>query len=267
MKTGHSLLVLSILCHNRTANISYRKGARDLMKAKVMCLDDDQPILNRYRAFPWDRYGCELVGTAADGQEGLDLLNEVQPDILLVDIIMPRVDGLEFIRQARERLPNAIFIIMSAHCDFEYSRQAIRYGVKDYLTKGEYTESELGELLITLSNEYLHRERPQYRFEVSEALRLIRENMRKEITLESVAQEVGMSPNYLGTLFYQQTGERFRDALTRQRMERACELVMHSPLKIYEIAQQVGIQNPQYFTYLYQKTYGVTPAQMRKIQP
>lgn len=236
------------------------------MKAKVMCLDDDQPILNAYRAFPWDQYGCELAGMAADGQEGLELLDEIKPDILLVDIIMPRVDGLEFIRQARERLPQAVFIILSAHCDFEYSRRAMRYGVKDYLTKGEYTEAELGELLTNFSNECLQ-QRPSYRFEVSEALRLIRKNLRQEITLESVAQEVGMSPNYLGTLFYQQTGERFRDALIRLRMERARELVLHSPLKIYEIAQQIGIQNPQYLTYLFQKTYGVTPAQMRRNTP
>jgi len=237
------------------------------MKAKVMCLDDDQPILNGYRSFPWEKYGCELAGMAADGQEGLELLDEIQPDILLVDIVMPRIDGLDFIRQAREHLPHAVFIILSAHCDFEYSRRAIRYGVKDYLTKGEYTEEELGTLLTVFSSKRQNQQRPLYRFEVSEALRLIRENLKQEITLENIAQEVGMSPNYLGTLFYQQTGERFRDALIRLRMERAHELVLHSPLKIYEIAQQVGIQNAQYFTYLYQKTYGVTPAQMRRTLP
>lgn len=236
------------------------------MKAKVLCLDDDQPILNRYCTFPWNKYGCELVGIAADGQEGLHLLNEIQPDIILVDIVMPRIDGLDFICKARELLPQAVFIVLSAHCDFEYSRRAMRYGVRDYLIKGEYTESELGELLTVFSNTCLHHKQSQYRFEVSEALRLIRKNLKQEITLESIAQEVGMSPNYLGTLFYQQTGERFRDTLIRLRMERANELIMHSPLKIHEIAQQVGIQNPQYFTYLYQKVYGVTPVQMRKVK-
>lgn len=236
------------------------------MKTRVICLDDDQPILNAYRVFPWDKYGCELVGTASDGQDGLLLLNEIKPDILLVDIVMPRMDGLDFIRQARERLPLAVFIILSAHCDFEYSRRAMRYGVKDYLTKGEYTEAELGELLISLSNECIQ-QKPRYRFEVGEALRLIRNNLRQELTLESVAQDVGLSPNYLGILFYQQTGERFRDVLIRLRMERARELVLHSPLKVYEIAQQVGIQNPQYLTYLFQKTYGTTPAQLRRSVP
>ena len=84
------------------------------------------------------------------------------------------------------------------------------------------------------------------------------------ISLESIALQVGLSPNYLGNLFFQQTGERFRDALIRLRMERAKELLLHSPLKIYEIAEQVGIHNPQYFTYLYQKTYGISPAKMRR---
>ncbi len=237
-----------------------------MMKARVLCLDDDQPILNVFSIFPWEKYGCELVGLAADGQEGLELLETLKPDILLVDIVMPRVDGLEFVRRARERLPQAVFIILSAHCDFEYSRRAMRYGVKDYLTKGEYTTEELGALLEKFSLEK-RQQSHDYRFEVSEALRLIRENMKQDLTLESVAQEVGMSPNYLGTLFFQQTGERFRDALIRVRMERALELVLHSPLKIYEIAHQVGIQNPQYFTYLFQKTHGNTPAQMRRNVP
>lgn len=234
------------------------------MKSKVMCLDDDQPILDGYRTFPWAQYGCELVAVASDGQEGLKLLNKVQPDILLVDIVMPRIDGLDFIHQARERLPHAVFIILSAHCDFEYSRRAMRYGVKDYLTKGEYTERELGIMLSAISHEDSSQEYPLYRFEINEALRLIHENLKQDITLESIAQQVGMSTNYLGILFYQQTGERFRDALIRIRMERARELVLHSPLRMYEIAQQVGIQNAQYFTFLYQKTYGITPAQMRR---
>ena len=235
-----------------------------MTKTRVMCLDDDLPILNRFEHFPWQEYGCELVGLAADGQEGLERIGELKPDILLVDIVMPRVDGLEFVRRAREILPDAVFIILSAHCDFEYSRRAMRYGVKDYLTKGEYTTQELGALLQAFSHEKRADEQPAYRFEVAEALRLIQENIRQDITLEAVAQQVGLSPNYLGNLFYQHTGERFRDALIRVRMERARELVLHSPLKIYEIAEQVGIQNSQYFTYLYQKTYGVTPAQMRR---
>ena len=233
------------------------------MKSKVLCLDDDMPILDSYRSFPWEKYGCQLIGLAENGQEGLNMLSSLLPDIILVDIVMPCVDGLEFIRMAREIVPSAVFVIVSAHCDFEYSRQAIRYGVKDYLTKGEFTTEELGTLLTQFSGES-REEHPAYRFEISEVLRLIRENLKNDISLESIALQVGLSPNYLGNLFFQQTGERFRDALIRLRMERAKELLLHSPLKIYEIAEQVGIHNPQYFTYLYQKTYGISPAKMRR---
>ena len=235
------------------------------MKTRVMCVDDDLPILDSFQRFPWAAYGCELVGVAADGREGLDKLDALRPDILLVDIVMPRVDGLEFVRLAREKLENAVFIILSAHCDFEYARRAMRYGVNDYLTKGEYTNEELGALLLKFSVD--GKEGAPYRFEVSEAIRLMNEMLKTDVTLEQVALKVGLSPNYLGGLFYQQTGERFRDCLIRLRMERARELIVHSPLKIYEVAQQVGIQNSQYFTYLYQKTYGETPAQARRGSP
>ena len=229
---------------------------------RVMCIDDDLPILSGLRSFPWARYGCQWVGEACDGRAALTLLGQLRPEILLVDIAMPVLDGLSFIPLARHTVPEARFIILSAHGDFEYARQAMRYGVEDYLTKGEYTDEDLGQVLLRLTG--AGTDAPAYRWEVEQTLLLMETHLAEELTLEGVARQVGISPNYLGSLFFQQTGTRFREALTRMRMKRARELLLHSPLKIYEVAQQVGVANPQYFSALVQKTYGVTPGQLRK---
>ena len=231
------------------------------MKTKVMCIDDDRPILNAFKLFKWEDYFCHWVGEASNGQEALKKLPSLKPDLLLVDIVMPIMDGLAFIKEGQKILPHASFVIISAHCDFEYARQALRYNVTDYLTKGEYSDEDLGRLLLRFSPKEAA---TKYRYEIQQTLRIMEEKLPCDLTLEAVAVQVALSPNYLGNLFYQQTGMRFRDKLNQMRMERAKELILHTPLKIYEIAHQVGIESPQYFTSVFQKTFGLTPGQMRR---
>lgn len=229
---------------------------------KVLCIDDDLPILMALRHFDWERCHCIWCGEAHNGKEALDLLPELKPDIVLVDIAMPIIDGLEFIRQAKGEYSSLHFIIISAHCDFNYARQAIRFGVTDYLAKGEYTDEELQNTLlkITRRDEIEH----PYRFEVQTVIKAIEQQLQENITLEIIADQMKLTPNYLGTLFFKQTKKHFRDYLLEVRMERARELLLNSPLKIYEIAEQVGIQNQQYFCSVFTKYYGKSPSQFRR---
>jgi len=230
-------------------------------KARVLCVDDDYPILESLRHFPWETYRCEWVGEASNGQSALKKLDILCPDVVLVDVVMPVMDGLDFIRMAKETHTSLQFIIISSYCDFHYARQAIRFGVSEYLTKGEYSDEELGEVLqriLRTDNEAL-----AYRYEIRKVIHILEKRLGEELTLENIAEEIGISPNYLGMLFYQQTGTHFREYLMRIRMKRAKKLLLHSPLKMYEIAKQVGIQNPQYFTSLFKRVYGMTPGKMR----
>ena len=230
--------------------------------ARVFCIDDDHPILQSLRSFPWERYRSVWVGEATNGRKALEEIKNQKIDIVLTDIVMPGIDGLEFIGRAKEFLPDASFLILSSYCDFDYARKAMRYGVTDYLIKGEYTDDELGEILLRLNPE--QEEDHDFRYEIQESIKILRENYQTNLSLENVAEKVGLSPNYFGNLFYQQTGMRFRDYLTQIRMERARELLLYSPLKVYEISEQVGIKNPQYFCILFQKYYGMSPGQLRK---
>lgn len=77
----------------------------------------------------------EVVGTAGNGEEALEVIGNTSPDLILTDIAMPLMGGLELIHQASVRLPSLCFVIISGYQDFEYVRDAIRNGVLDYLTK------------------------------------------------------------------------------------------------------------------------------------
>ena len=88
------------------------------MKLKVLILDDEFIIREGLCAFPWESYGCEVVGSAEDGEEGLRLAKTLHPDILLSDIKMPEMDGLEVSEKVKSAFPEteiADMMILSLH--------------------------------------------------------------------------------------------------------------------------------------------------------
>ena len=102
----------------------------------VVVIDDNRIAVEAIvRSTDWDLCGCQVAGSAYDGVAGLRLIEEVQPDIVVIDIQMPGFNGLEVIGKMREQKKNIQFIIISGYSQFEYARQALRYGVKDYLLK------------------------------------------------------------------------------------------------------------------------------------
>ncbi|AEV28237.1 response regulator containing CheY-like receiver domain and AraC-type DNA-binding domain [Sphaerochaeta pleomorpha str. Grapes] len=103
---------------------------------KVMVCDDEEKVCNLICALiDWDRLGLILCGTAFDGLSALSLIAEQKPDLVITDIRMPGLDGLQLIRQAKELRENLEFIIISGHRQFDYAQTAIKYGVADYLLK------------------------------------------------------------------------------------------------------------------------------------
>jgi two-component system response regulator YesN len=98
----------------------------------------------------WQANGFEFCGEATDGETALALLRTVQPDVLITDIKMPFMDGLQLSRIVRERMPWVKIIILSGHDEFEYARKAIGIGVTDYLLK-PVTVQKLQNVLQTLT--------------------------------------------------------------------------------------------------------------------
>ena len=106
------------------------------MAHKVVIIDDEPwtrgVIL---KLGQWNQLGLEVVGEAADGETGLELIYKVLPDIIITDVRMPRIGGLELVQKLREQGYNVPVLIVSGYDDFSYVRSALQLGVTDYILK------------------------------------------------------------------------------------------------------------------------------------
>lgn len=114
---------------------------------KLLICDDEKPTLTLLEnILDWKSLGISRILKAENGQKALDIINEEKPDILITDIVMPVMDGLELISRVREENFSLQIIILSAFNEFEYVRKALGYGVRGYLLK-PLDESRLESLI------------------------------------------------------------------------------------------------------------------------
>ncbi|GIQ65017.1 hypothetical protein PACILC2_35850 [Paenibacillus cisolokensis] len=103
---------------------------------RIAIIDDDRQVLAGMRnIIPWGELNAVYAGEAEDGKQGLELVRQANPDIVITDIYMPVMNGLEMLEALRQSGCTSRFVILSGYSDFEYARQALRLEVTDYLTK------------------------------------------------------------------------------------------------------------------------------------
>ncbi|MNO14267.1 putative response regulatory protein [compost metagenome] len=103
---------------------------------KIAIVDDERQVLQGMkRAIPWEQLGAEWVGEALNGTDGLDVVRRTEPDIVITDIYMPAMNGIDMIEQLRKDGYDGKVIIFSGYSDFEHARQALRFNVSDYVSK------------------------------------------------------------------------------------------------------------------------------------
>ncbi|OGO83528.1 MAG: hypothetical protein A2Y21_09855 [Clostridiales bacterium GWC2_40_7] len=103
----------------------------------------------------WERYGFEVVGQAENGKQALEKIKELKPDILITDIKMPVMNGLELIREVRSLGLQTAIVILTCYSDFEYAKQAIKYGVHEYILKLSAQPEEILSVLNNVKEKYL----------------------------------------------------------------------------------------------------------------
>lgn len=141
---------------------------------KLLIVDDESIIRKGIRtSIDWWKLDVDIVGEARNGKEALEAVQQLLPDIVVTDIRMPHMDGLEFARHLKERFPQTKIVILSGYDDFDYARQALKIGVNEYLMK-PVGAAELEALVLKISDE-IARERKKIEEEQSN-LDLIREN-------------------------------------------------------------------------------------------
>lgn len=111
---------------------------------QVLLVDDEPLILAGIKfMIDWQKNDCKIAGTAGNGQQALELLRTLRPDIVICDIAMPVLSGIELLQRAAEESPETVFIMLTNHQDFQLARNSMRYRSVDYLVKSDLDEATL----------------------------------------------------------------------------------------------------------------------------
>ena len=114
------------------------------MLFKILLVDDNWYALNHFsNLVNWEELGFTLVGTAADGIEGMELYEKYHPDLIITDIQMPGIDGRELAQKVKSEAPDTEIIFLSSYDEFDYARAAIDLNVYEYILKPELTKEAL----------------------------------------------------------------------------------------------------------------------------
>lgn len=243
-----------------------------MMKVVVV---EDEALVRRgiVLAVDWAAVDCAVVGEAADGQEGLELIRQCKPELIVTDIKMPRMDGIEMVRQLRAEGNGAHVIILTAYSDFSYAQSAVKLGAVDYLLK-PFHDGELEEAVTRLQSrvgrDSAPAQGPDVAIEgkskyVKEALRYIAEHYNEpDISVSSVARSLGISEGHLSHEFKKETSRTLGSYLTDCRIHAAMELLRDCRNKVYEVAEQVGYRDITYFSSTFKKVVGMTPSEYQR---
>ena len=234
---------------------------------QVLIVDDETYILDYLKELiNWEDYGFDRVLTVGSGSLARDLISRGSPELLITDIRMPKVSGLDLCRYISEqKLPTKV-ILLSGYGEFEYAKQAIQYGVSEYLVKPVLKE-QLDEVLIRIVSRYFPGKRSEG-YNCTDVIQVlseyIREHICEELSLETLAGIVYLHPSYLSRYFKETTGRTLSSFITDCKMEKAAELLSGGNAKVNEVMKQLGYQKSQYFSSLFKEKFGVTPNDFRR---
>lgn len=253
---------------------------------KVLIVEDEDIMRKGLMFMPkWQEVDCIVVGEAVNGQDGLEKIRRLQPDIVIVDINMPVMDGLEMLEKSIEEYGYDA-IIVSGYGEFEYAQKGISLGVTEYLLKSiDYTklyeairkiqakrntDSSIKNAIKQINVEKKKlgildfEEKETGNRYVDFMIKSIHENYATKLALSDISEECQMSSTYLNVKFKNATGYTFNDYLNRYRIKKAVDLLKENKYMIYEIAEMVGFSDYKYFIKVFKKYVGCSPARFIK---
>ena len=245
---------------------------------------EDEPLMREYLMLHltsihgmWKTEGC-----ARDGLEALALLKARPFDLVITDIKMPHMDGLELADYIHVNHPGTDVIILTGYSEFDYARAAVRANAADYLLK-PLQDVELHKALSKLAAKRMTADsvpaadpfpaeaapkepaRDDPGILVQRARTYIRAHCTEPLSLNEVANTLAVNPAYLSSIFKSERGESYSKFILRLRMERAALLLRtYSVGKVNDIAPEVGYSSTKHFYSVFKDYFGVTPNEYRK---
>ncbi|GGD82915.1 DNA-binding response regulator [Paenibacillus nasutitermitis] len=244
----------------------------------MVIVDDEDIIREGLRDFvDWSVMGIRITGEAGNGREALQKIRELKPDILLTDVVMPGMNGLELIQVIREEAHPVEIVVLSAFENFQYIKSALKYDAVDYLVK-PFNQIELEQVMdkvvLQVKRDKLIAEfipeqtlaaggRTREGRISQEIVKLIERRYMEKLSIQDIANEICLSINHMASVFKKETGDTVVDYLTKVRMMHAKRMLRDPSYKIYEIADGTGYADANYFAKVFKKYSGLSPKEYR----
>lgn len=261
---------------------------------KVMLVDDKTAIVDGLECLiDWNSLGYEVAAKATSAMEAIELAKNNRFDLIVTDIKMPNMDGIEMIEQLMSFNSGMKYILLSAYSEFEYAKRAIDRQISGYILK-PINENELTEVLkrvkieiekemkyvalITkesdMNDNFSDEEKADDDLAVNhlgQPSGIVKkvidytENHYSEcdLNLNYLASVFFVTPSYLGRMFKKNMGVRFSDYLLKVRMNKAKQILKTTDVPIYEVARLVGFSDANYFCMKFQIIVGMTATHYR----
>lgn len=248
---------------------------------KILLVDDEQIICDSIKSKinRIHHEAIDQVEVAYNPKEAIKKAQRMKPDIMIVDMKMPMMTGIELIQELRQKGVESRFMILSGHDEYEYIRKAFKLGAYDYLLKPISIidlKERLNSIIEGMDKEE-KKELDDQKFMVAKPAEgtkkvmdvveeFIQNNYHKNITLAEVSNTVSLNYCYLSQLFKEELGKSYSRYLTEIRMGKAVELLKDPLIRISSISEQVGYTSPYHFSRSFKKFYGVSPKKYRENQ-
>ncbi len=251
---------------------------------------DDEPMIRKGLAtgFDWASMGFYVQNTCADGEQALLSIEEECPDVLLTDISMPNMSGLELLARLRNDGFMIPTVFLSGYDEFSYAQQAVRLSAVDYLLKPIH-EDELrrvmSSILIQLDAKKSLTSNPSAEdsSSISEAApendpvdrtdssliplvqSYIEDHCGEDLSLSALGRIFFVSPNYLSGCFSAETGKTLSSFIASVRLQKAKTLLTETQNSISEISSACGYSSPRYFTKVFKHACRLSPNEYRRL--
>lgn len=249
---------------------------------------EDEDIIRKGLIYTTDWMGmdCVVVAEAANGQEGLLKILEQKPDVVIADICMPYMDGIEMIKEASKSVKFKS-VLLTSYAEFDYARRAIAARVSEYLLK-PVDEEKLAALMKRLGEEIANSRQVEYVMEqaeseagimnleyymqldpsenkyVSKAIEEIKSGYWDKLSVESISDKLGVSASYLSRKFKEVTGQTFLDFLNKYRISQAIILLNTGQYRIGEVSDATGFTDYKHFCAVFKKYTLKSPTKFMK---
>ena len=251
----------------------------------VIAEDEDIIRMGLVQTIDWQAMEVELVGEAADGMEALEQVKKLQPDVLLTDIRMPRLSGLELADKVLAMGQRTRVVFLTSYAEFDYAREALRLQAVDYLLT-PVEEEELARVMNNIAKDLANQakleagrengpvsnrevkeltdwlellQEPGLNPHVRRVLKRIVTAYNQHLSIEELAGELQVSTSYLSRKLKEVTGHTFGGLLARYRLQKALKLLAEGEYRVYEVAERTGFGEYKSFCQTFKKYLHESP--------